>query len=625
MRALFVDGALHVAMPSGRFVARGEALESIEWLTEYAPLVHHAGLLDAEVFAPGRSVPEGATDALPLEGGYLAVVRADRDALRVDVLDASGAVTLSVPLEGDGERLRAFRSGQEWQRGPRFSGFKRGVRLFPAPGGFLVTANASGHVARFSLEERRFVQLLRVPGAPENTVYAACVGDELLVGMKWNGRHSEIYRASSDGEVVARWPDEGEVRWGMPGFATVRDALEPYVVTYSDEGTRGLVLLSLPLLEEIDVAELSAWPSDLATDGARFAALSSDRLALGRVRNARLVLDAAWTKRDLLKKAGVSIPALPQAATADGRGTRVWLEGGITTLVVDGERALVGSEGGVLEVDGSGERKTLLPPMKRELLDARGDRLIVLEGRRLRLLEGANLVERMRVEPKERGTPRAWLLEEGFLHVGEEEVARFRSEFVLTWCAAPGAMKELARSVVDFEPFVLARGGDEVAWYELQREDGEEERWIVRWRPKGQGASILVEHPIGALAFDGATLYATSSGSPAHLHRVDADGSLVPITKEPLPFAARGLAVGGGRAFFTVKTAMGSEGPLPSQLFEVDLATGEQRPIATAIVGELHSVTVSGGRVWWIETSTPGVVLPDGQGKRASAICSLEL
>lgn len=628
MRVLFVGEDLHVAMPVGRFIVRRSG--EIEWLTDYAPLKTHADPLDGDIVAPGREVPEGAHDALLLEGGRMAVLLDDR----VEVLDRDDEVEMSASLEGDGERLPGVDPAREhWEKRTQFAGYRRGMRLFPANGGFLVAANESGHVARFSLEGRRFERIVRVPAAPENTVYAADGPGGLVIGMKWNGRHSDIFILDENDELAARWLDEDtdEVRWGMPGMAPIGGK----IVTYSDEGPHRsqLALLDARDLRELHHAPIAAWPQDIATDGERFAAVGSDLLVIGHVEGDRILLDSQWTVRDLLERANVKAPERTMAATDDGAGTRRWLEERITALQHDGKRLLLVAKDGIVTLEGD-ERKVLLSSaIERTLLDAQGDRLLVREGGRYRVLEGPKLTERMVAQPdgERRFGQCAWLFEGGLLHV-DRMGERFEETFELVWCPPAGAPKGLASSTRDGagDAFVLARREGEAAWYELQTEGNTKEHWIVRWGPNTKrGQSVQVEDPVRALAFDGATLYATAGrySSETGLYRVTPEGAVEQVTEDTLPFASHGLVIGGGRAFFATGTSSGPGAQIqPSRLFAVDLATGHQSLLATATTGEFTSLTVAADRLWWLEAVTSGMsFLKQGQDEGLSAVCSLPL
>jgi hypothetical protein len=628
MRVLFDEGGnLHVAMQAGRFIVHGE--RDIEWLTEYAPLKTHAGGLEDEIMVPGRTIPESAHDALILAGGRMAVLLDDR----VEVRGADDVVEMSAPLEGDGPRLPGLTPKEAWQEGTRFTGHRRGMRLFPAPGGFLVTANESGHVAHFSLEKREFVRTVRVPGAPENTVYAACIRDALLVGMKWNGRHSDLFLLGPDGALMAQWPkpEDEEVRWGMPAPAIIGQR----IVTYSDDGphARQLALLDVSTLRELSNVPIPAWPTDLATDGKRFAAVATNMLVMGHVEGDDIVLDHDWTTRDIMKMANVKGPALREGASDDGKGMRVWLEGRVETLKPGGARVLVGGANGIVALEAEGkERTTLLSAAaKRTLIDAQGDRLVVLEANRYRVLEGPKLVEKMVAEPEGEGFERsAWLFEGGLLHASSDREG-FDDLFTLTWCPPTGMPKQLATSLSSMgagRSFILARGEGEVAWFELQKEDDQYEYWLVRWSPSvKRGQSVQLARPLTALAFDGNALYATSgSSSDAHVYRVSAEGGLEQVTNEPLPFASRGLAVGGGRAFFATSTSTSGDTLCPSQLFAINLATGQQSVVSTATVGEIKAVSVAAGKVWWLESVSSGMTFfALGQDEGVSAVCALPL
>lgn len=623
MRVLFEGGDLHVAMPAGRFIVRrgGE----IEWLTDYAPLKTHASSLDDDILVPGRKVPDGAHDALLLEGGRMAVLFDDR----VEVLDRDDEVEMSVDLEGDGERL-PLTTQEVWGKKTRFSGYKRGMRLFSAKNGFVVTANESGHVGVFSLEERGFTDIVRVPAAPENTVYATTIGDDLVIGMKWNGRHSDIFRLDPDGQIVGKWieDDSGEVRWGMPGMALIGDA----IVTYSDDGpnARQLALLSSDL-EEIDNVPIPTWPTDIATDGERFAAVATNLLVIGHVEGSSIVIDQQWTVADLLKKANIAAPALRDSASDDGTGTRVWMKGHVTAVrPVSGTRAILSVDGRIVSLERDVQTPMLSAVVRRTLLDAHADRLAVVEGERYRVLAGPKWSEKLVAEPEGEGHHRdARLLEGGLVHLSSEK-EDFDVVYTLTWCPPTGMPKELGTSIGSIsDDFVLAHREGEVAWYELQREEGGPERWIVRWSPNvKRGQSVKVEQKVLALAFDGATLYAKAGDGREddHIYRVTADGDLERVTERPLPFATRELAAGNGRVFFRTGTGMSADKVFPSQLFAVDVATGKQSIVSTATTGEISEVRVCGGHLWWLEARSGGMALMRvGQDDGMSAVCSLPL
>jgi hypothetical protein len=359
---ILVDGIdVHVWALCGVFTIHGD--DRVTWRTPregYRARSNYASLGDDDVCLPpslAGALPQnkGVVDAVVLDDRRLAVAFLGKPS-RVEVIDIeSGIVESTIPLIAKGTALPGGPFSGELSDGEDFIGSAtRGLRLFACKGGFLVTANESGHVASYSLIERRFKQVFRIPGAPENTIYAARSKENLIVGVKWNGRHSDLFLVSEKAELLAHWPDDGEVRWGIPGLAVVGD----HLLTYSDEGPhRGeLALLGLADLGELSHLKIPSTPMDLDGAGERFAVLTINHVVTGRVTRGRFHAVRVRSIKDLMAAAGFEPLERLATATDDGRGERVWIERRVDALFVVADKAhIVTDEGALIAIEPTGQ------------------------------------------------------------------------------------------------------------------------------------------------------------------------------------------------------------------------------------------------------------------------------
>jgi hypothetical protein len=656
MRVLVVGGDVHVWAPAGHFTIHageaghaGQAGARVTWRTPRVANRDHATVGDDDLCLPPPLERylrdrEGVADAIALDGGALVALAYQRPP-RLEILEvATGRVALTVALRAAGPRLPGLENDRAW-RGDRasdeFEGSgTRGIRLFPSRDGLWVTANESGHVARCSLASGRIDCAYRVPGAPENTVYVAEMVDGVAVGMKWNGRHSDILRLDEAGELVARWPDDHKVRWGMPAPVVVSDSL----VTYSDEGPhRGcLALLDGATLHEQDHVKLGDWPGDLHCDGTTFASVSAREVAIGRVREERFAIERIWTMADAMAAAGAPPPERSAHATDDGRGEREWLDRRFAFLSLDGDETILaraetgeiiarGAAGDRVIVPGQAPIKSLVEifsgPPRRVVMGARDGNILYAQGRELVTVSRATGAEIQRIGTAGR-IRRAWLVPGGLVYVEDDPVVR--QGFIWRWVSDGGEARELSRSLDrSGSPAVLACSGATVWWCEHSRPAGVYSWALRRWRVGSDEtpAHIDLGLQVLALAVEGdVAIIASDKGYVTHLYRVGSDGALEKLSREPLPSFVKHLLVVGGQVVFTEPLSVGKDGRNPPRLHFLD-AAGAPRLLVTSAVESITSLQVVGDRLCWLESTDSGASLLGGGStiESLAAICSVPL
>jgi len=663
MRVLISGSDIHAWLVAGHFTIHGD--ERVTWHTPYAPLDEWAGLGDDEVhIAPGQGPAFEDTgdadilDVLATGDGGVAWVRKGKPP-SLEIVDASGKRT-SVPLVASGPRVPGIREEEEWcdDRAELEGHGERSIRLFPARGGLFVTAKESGHVVFHSLASGRIEKTYRLPGAPENTIYAASTQHGVLVGMKWNHRHSELFHLSHDGELLARWPNDDTVRWGMPAPAVIGD----HVVTYSDEGpyAHSLALLELPGLREVDHVPIREWPSDMHTDGSRFVAVS-ETVFIGHVEDGQLVIDREWPLREIMRAGNVAPPPRPSGATDDGRGERIHLESQVDRLAIDdGVPVVLLRAGELCAVHGDGVREILAAEVgptdakarftwtlfqKRSLIDIGAGRAIFSKPGVYAIdLKSGKEVWRVEHRPQ---IIAGRALPGGLFHVDYDPDDRN----LRRWCWTPfdGPAAVLSRAVSDdrvfacewprawwFETFqkieVLSERITERGVHQTEARVVAETFTLCRWQiGDAEPHRMALPRKITALAVQDEIPYVIARdgsgtmGEREHLYRVKSDGAFEQISKEPLPSFARTLVIAGGQALFVEPQSMGKDGE-PSKLYELDFATGIPTLVATARIGAIGSLSIASGKAWWLDSQDATMsVFNVGTKEDLAAICSAPL
>jgi hypothetical protein len=626
MRILVDGDDVHVWHTTGHFTIHTS--DRVTWHTprvanrDYA---NSGGDQDLVLVKP-RALDDAA-DALALADGRLAIAYGG-DAPRVDILDGERVVT-SIPLAGTGPRLPGLETDPGWPRGAApatFEGYgTRAIRLFASRDGFWVTANESGHVAHYAFSTNAFDVVHRVPGAPENTVYVVELTRGFLAGMKWNHRHSDILQI--DGGLVARWPSDNAVRWGMPAPVVLGDR----VVTYSDDGphARQLALLAIGTLAEIDHAPVSSWPVDMHGDGKRFACVSPRDVVIGRVDGDKLVIDETWSIAAAMKAAGVGGPERPKTATVDGRGTRTWLEQRVAAFGVDNEILTL-----VDQVTGEVRRgdRVLLdgkPPAtgidaffapRREVFDIAGERIVYSSGEELVVLPTDQHVETVGYVVKARLVPG------GVFYVEQDRDDRDKH----TWCWAGenGEDRELGTSRRNSDiRDPIAVSGALVCWIQF---DEQRRPSLHRWHAGSDAAPTtipLTANTILALAVDGETAYVVTRDGGTHVERVTSRGT-ERISTAPLPYFVDHFLVTRDRVFFTEPLTHDKDGRNPPQLYTLDdgkpvvLVTSHVESIANL---QVHGDQQHGDELWWLESTDPSANIGGGTLETLAAICRLPL
>ncbi|HEU0032343.1 MAG TPA: hypothetical protein VFQ53_17045 [Kofleriaceae bacterium] len=661
MRVLVDGGMVHCWLPAGTFTIDRD--HAITWKTRFEPLRHHAASTDEDVrvLPPHDSiVGDDVVDAAIVDGGRAAIVVAGTPPMLRIVELSSRRVELELPLRGSGPRLPGISDDERWAEDDVLAGDHRGIRVFPAGDRVVVTANDSGHVVVVSLADRRIERSYRVPAGSENTVYGARSRAGLVVGMKWNHRHSDLFHVSDDGALLARWPtgdDEDAIRWGMPTPVVVGE----HVVTYSDEGPHAgcLAVLALPDLVEIAHHELPHAPTDLHASGDRFAAVSSQVVTIGRIVGGELAIEGSWTIHDVMAAAGVQPPPRASAATTDGRGRRAWFDETIERVVVDGDCSVMSLAGGeVRALEPAGPRVLVegratpvdlaalfTEPARRVFVDARDGRVLFTRGTTLELVERAT--GRLVVSVPRPEEARAARIVHGGLVYREEDRESFDT-IVIYATTDDGFTAELARGHRDRECQQLVSDGTCAWWVELQYEsavvrDEVTERGLhvrealaqapvralARWRVGQPVERAPLEHAIQSFArVDDHTYVLSRNADDAgemHLYRIGDDGAFERLTRSALPHFVSGLVVASDRAFFLTPTT--GVGPIePAELWQIELATGAATVLATATIGSFSSLQLAGDDLVWLESRDLSMSFFQlGVATDCAAICRLPL
>lgn len=663
MRVLISGSDIHAWLVAGNFTIHGD--ERITWHTPYAPLDEWASLGDDEVHvAPGDApsfddVADGdVLDVLAMGDGAVAWVRQGKPP-SLEIIDASGK-RISVPLVASGPRVPGIRDEEEWcDESAELAGHgERSIRLFAARDGLFITANGSGHVVFFSLSSGRIEKTYRVPGAPENTVYAASTPRGVLVGMKWNHRHSELFHLSPDGELIARWPNDETVRWGMPAPAVIGD----HVVTYSDEGpyAHSLALLELPELREVDHIRIPEWPSDMHTNGTRFVAVR-ETVFIGCVEDGRLVIEREWPLREIMLAGKVPPPPRPAGATDDGRGERRHLDTQVERLAIDdGAPIVLLDSGDLCAIEGDGIRQILPAEVgptdkkahftwllfeKRNLIDVGAGRAIFCKPD-LYAIDVKSGKEVWRT-PHRGQIIKGHALPGGLFYIDYDPDDRKLRRWCFTPFDGPGVILSRAENSEDafacewprawwFESAekleILSERVTERGVHHTEARVVSETFTLCRWQVgDAEPQRIALPRKIRALAVQDQIPYVIAQNGPGvmgdrdHLYRVTSGGSLEQISKEPLPWFCRSLTIAGEQALFVQPQSMGENGE-PSKLYKLDFATGILTLVATARIGAIGSLCVANGKVWWLDAQDATMtIFHVGTKEDFAAICSAPL
>jgi hypothetical protein len=635
MRVL-VDGSdVHVWAPAGHFTVHPD--HTVTWRTPRVANRDHASMLDDDVVLPprlgDRAVRDDVIDALELPP-YVALVVEDR---RVELVELeTGSVARSIALRADGPRLPGLEHEQHCPgAGDVFHGSgKRSIRLFRSHDGFWVTAAESGHVAHYSLARGDFDRVWRVPGARENTLFVAERGPSVYVGIKWNGRHSEILHMDLRGELVARWPaSRTDVRWGMPAPVVV----DGCVVTYSDEGPHReqLALLDGETLEELHHDSPKGLPTDMHADGTRFACVTSRTVTVGSVRDHLLVLDRVWRIQELIEAGGVPAPTRSPHATHDGRGTREWLEEPLAFLRIDGGVRISESGRGEIKI-GDHVLVPAAPPVKDiaaafsaspgpTLRDARAGKVLYTNGTVLVVVSHTG--EQLQVAEAVGTIMAACLLDDGVFYVDSNyEDNAERDRVTWRWVASDGEERELSISRRERQPQrPIAVGRDDVWWLERRRD----RRWQLQVWTSGSDEEYetieLEGDPLAIAADDKAAYVALRAGSATHVDRITAYGEVERIVaQEELPYFISDLVVIAGRVFVVEPLTHGKDGRNPARLLAVGPSTNAV--VATAAVESIKSLHSDGDTLVWLDSTDSGARLMGASTVEvAAAICTLPL
>ena len=644
MRLLFDDTDLHCWFPGGTFTVHAD--DSVHWRTPVDPTREFAiTYTEAEVCVPPPREAEldalyrrfdVVRDVAVMGDGRLAAVVGD--APKLMVVDDAGEPVWQVDLRMAGRRSPAYSDQEYWSEDEAFEGTdQRGLRIEPSRDGVVVTANESGHAAFFDASGTCVV-CWRVPAAPENTVFAARLDGALLIGVLFNGRHSELHVLTDEGEVLAKWPPQGEVRWGM----TTPIVADDRVVVYSDEGPnrKHLHLLSLPDLDEVYYCGPLEWPVAAAVNeaGSLFAVASPNQLLLASVEAEEIVVLFHRTIGELLNSSDAERPDPPATATVDGRGERIWFDGDIDFLHIRS-----GGEVIYMRLDDyaicartiSGDAREILPPRPIQRLDFLGDLIVGDPGPKVEIFE-------------RRFHPRIWDVSDREILM-EEGGERFRlnlesGEKTVISIPHGGGVMETMRMFGDGVFFAVSERSresfdDDVRW-QLLGSDGsvqmlstsnrrtamrvaavacEEAMWWVEWDTSGEyrlcrldlDGSVSrwsLDREVRALSVRGTDAFVITVGGPDSpegydarlVQRVGPDGALTPVSHVPLPFGTSGLVVGSTAAYVLEGPSFGG-GRNPSQIHRIDLETGESALLAREVFAELSQLRVAEARVWWLE------------------------
>lgn len=665
MRVLLDDQEnIHALLPVGRFTISQS--QDVTWYTPYEPLRSCANQADDEVLLPpeldGRiqllaNAHGELLDALVLSESRTAMIVKRDNVPWLMLWDSETSQLLAdIPLIAEAQRLDCFRLQEHWSSQTTFRGSSgRGLRLFATPEGMTITANESGHVAILSFESKMLDRVFRVPAAPENTVYAAKVKDGLLVGMLWNHRHSELYLVSDEGDLIAKWPPEGEVRWAMPTPVVLGDR----IVVYSDEGpnARTLHLLKLPTFEEIAYLPVFAAPSDVHGDPSTnwFVAAMDRGILQAHVEDDEFDESTFWHVNELMEMGGVEGIARPNHATLDGRGERIWLETQVTHMGVHQGAPIVrlSESHEIVALDGSAEGRIIVAGKPKEEKTGQARLWAIFDAPRHDLVDcrqGALLfhtdegISRMGVQGgTEELVVRTHLdmgcvrqLANGIWYVARD--ADDSDTFHVYWF---GADEDAQKSPSgQWLSTFKRRGLDSIAafaeandvwWYEygcteeivreavsargvLQQEiHTTNERFTLRrWCGNTQLLQTwTLERPIEIMAAFQGTAYVVTRGRHSdpegyyktHLWRVLPDGSLEQISKHDLG-TVTSFVVGQGEAFWVDPAGISNQGTFPATLKRLDMATGKVDVLVEATFGDLSHVTIDHGKLWWLESGS---------------------
>lgn len=352
MRILLDDQTVHVWLPSGHATITAE---QIALRTPYSPFTTYAEPQTSEDVVVSPALAESLVtnanvtivDAVAIDGNRVAVVRHGTPATLAIVM-GDGRVLETFSLEGQGTPLAAYGAdmafGPSLEPGPNdladadagwpehrgaevAAGAKRDLRLAANGDRLGIAAQTSGHVAVFSLRDKRFELVFRLRVSSSDTLFAVPIEGGVLVAVNWNHRWGELRTVTVNGDTVGAWPPASESHQSDesergPSYGLAVPVVIGHHVVVCGTDDRKARVLELPSLRMVHEVELPSVPVDVHGSGIHFGCVSEEHVVLGRLVGDQLVIDRVLGDHELLEAAGAFVASGPQDPLTET--ARVW-------------------------------------------------------------------------------------------------------------------------------------------------------------------------------------------------------------------------------------------------------------------------------------------------------------